>query len=52
VEDVRSRHRSKKTWTEVVEKDYQIHQLHKEDAVDNSALRKLKMLYSTYKDRE
>jgi len=34
VEGVRPRDRPKKTWTEIVEKDCQAHELNREDAMD------------------
>jgi len=41
VEGPRPRGRPKKTWREVVEKDYQARKLNKEDAVDRNKWRKL-----------
>jgi len=41
VQGVRPRDRPKKTWTEAVEKDSNIRQLNKEDAMDHSKWRKL-----------
>jgi len=46
VEAIRSGERPKKTWTEDVEKDCQIQQLHKKDAMDCSKW------YNTHKYRE
>jgi len=40
VVDARPRGRSKKTWIEVVEKDYQACKLNKEDATDRNRWRK------------
>ena len=34
VESARPRGRPKKTWREIVEKDYQAHKLNREDAMD------------------
>jgi len=41
VEGSRLRVRLKRTWREVVEKNYQACKLNKEDAIDNSKWRKL-----------
>jgi len=40
VEGPRPRGRPKRTWTEVVEKDCQVHKLNKEDVMDSSKWRK------------
>jgi len=36
VESVRPRGRPKKTWREIVEKDFQAHRLNREDAMDRT----------------
>jgi len=36
VERARPRGRPKKTWTEIVEKDCQVHELNRQDAMDRS----------------
>jgi len=41
VEGARPRGRPKKTWREIVEKDYKAHKLNREDAVDRNRWRKL-----------
>jgi len=40
VEGVRPRGRPKRTWREVVQKDYQVHKLNREDSMDHSRWRK------------
>jgi len=40
VEGARPRGRPKKTWTEIVEKDYQTYKLNREDATDHNRWRK------------
>jgi len=39
MEGASPRGRPKKTWTEIVEKDFQAHKLNKEDAVDRKTWR-------------
>jgi len=41
VEGARPRGRPKKTWREIVEKNYKVHGLNMEDAMDHSRWRKL-----------
>jgi len=41
VEGSRPRGRPKRTWTEVVQKDYQAHNLSREDAMDHGRWKKL-----------
>jgi len=40
VEGARSRGKPKKTWTEIVRKDCQVHDLNREDATDRNRWRK------------
>jgi len=40
MEGARPRGRPKKTWTEIVEKDYQARKLNREDAMDHNTWRK------------